>query len=69
VGRDDGTTLLTGSPCGVIWPRHALRQSKLANVIFTVELHRRLAAQNSRVTTNAVHPGNVQTEVRPQPVL
>ena len=50
-------------------------QSKLANVLFTAEIQRRLAgleqgkrkitSRSTRVlTANAVHPGNVHTEVR-----
>ncbi len=39
----------------------AYGQSKLANVLFSNELARRLGA--SRVTSNAVHPGDVATNV------
>jgi NAD(P)-dependent dehydrogenase (short-subunit alcohol dehydrogenase family) len=39
----------------------AYNQSKLANVLFTKALSRRLAGK--RVTVNAVHPGVVATEL------
>lgn len=43
-------------------------RSKLANVLFSFELARRLA--DTRVTSNAVHPGSVQTViVRDNPFL
>jgi hypothetical protein len=39
-------------------------RSKLANVIFTVELQRRIHAKNLYLAAYAVHPGLVMTEVR-----
>ncbi|XP_019881396.2 retinol dehydrogenase 13 [Aethina tumida] len=42
-------------------PAKAYAQSKLANVLFTRELAKRL--ENSGVTVNAVHPGIVDTEI------
>jgi len=39
----------------------AYSQSKLANMLFAMELHRRL--KGTSVTSNALHPGNVMTEV------
>ena len=38
-------------------------QAKLANVMFMVELVRRLKLSKSKITCNAVHPGCVRTEV------
>jgi NAD(P)-dependent dehydrogenase (short-subunit alcohol dehydrogenase family) len=37
-------------------------QSKLANLMFTYELHRRLAAAGARTSALAAHPGNARTE-------
>lgn len=42
----------------------AYRQSKLANLLFTYELARRLA--NTEVTANALHPGFVKTHLGKQ---
>jgi NAD(P)-dependent dehydrogenase (short-subunit alcohol dehydrogenase family) len=41
----------------------AYASSKLANVLFTVELARRLKARKSRVLVNALHPGVVSTKL------
>ena len=41
----------------------AYNQSKLANVLFSYELNRRLKEKNCLVTSNAVHPGIVDTEL------
>lgn len=38
-------------------------QSKLANLLFTAELHRRLAAAAAPVTALAAHPGSASTEL------
>lgn len=38
-------------------------QSKLANVLFTYELARRLAATNQNVTANTLHPGLVASNI------
>jgi len=47
---------------GLGWPQYG--QSKLANILFTYELHRKLRfAGISNVMTNAVHPGYVDTEL------
>lgn len=42
----------------------AYGQSKLANLLFTAELQRRLSAAGSRVTSNAAHPGYAATNLQ-----
>lgn len=41
----------------------AYDQSKLANLLFSAELARRLRAEGRHVRSNAVHPGSVATEI------
>jgi NAD(P)-dependent dehydrogenase (short-subunit alcohol dehydrogenase family) len=41
----------------------AYTQSKLADLIFAFELHRRLSAANSRVASIAAHPGWARTDI------
>ena len=40
-----------------------MRRSKLANILFTYELARRLPL-DANVTANALHPGVVNTELQ-----
>lgn len=47
------------------WPRYC--ETKLMNVLFTRELARRLT--HTRVTTNAVHPGGVRTNLGAPPAI
>jgi NAD(P)-dependent dehydrogenase (short-subunit alcohol dehydrogenase family) len=44
-------------------PSRAYNDSKLANLLFTAELQRRLAAAGSGVLANAAHPGLVATNI------
>jgi len=46
---------------GFYSPRGAYSRSKLANVMFSRELARRLAAKGSSITSNSLHPGLVAT--------
>lgn len=49
------------------WKWQAYANSKLANVLFTRELAKRL--QGTGVTTNSLHPGNIKTDIgRYQPL-
>lgn len=41
----------------------AYGQSKLANILFTYELARRLQTSSSSITANCLHPGVVRTEL------
>jgi NAD(P)-dependent dehydrogenase (short-subunit alcohol dehydrogenase family) len=54
---------------GYRW-QHAYFQSKLANLMFTFELQRRLAAAGAAAIAVAAHPGNARTEFgRDMPAL
>jgi NAD(P)-dependent dehydrogenase (short-subunit alcohol dehydrogenase family) len=44
-------------------PSRAYNDSKLANLLFTAELQRRLSAAGSAVLANAAHPGLVATNI------
>ena len=44
-------------------PWHAYWQSKLANLLFTYELHARLQAASAGTAAVAAHPGNARTEL------
>jgi len=44
-------------------PRDAYQQSKLANLLFTFELDRRLRAANSQIMSVAAHPGVANTNI------
>ncbi len=45
-------------------PTRAYQQSKLANLLFTAELQRRLTGAGSRVRVNAAHPGYAATNLQ-----
>ena len=42
---------------------NAYGQSKTANILFAVELNRRMHLEGFRITANAVHPGVIATEL------
>ena len=58
LGRIDFSSFTGQKPYNAV---RAYGQSKLANILFTQELARRL--QGTRVTVNAVHPGGVDTGI------
>lgn len=41
----------------------AYSQSKLANILFSTELARRLQARGSTITSNSLHPGLIHTNL------
>jgi NAD(P)-dependent dehydrogenase (short-subunit alcohol dehydrogenase family) len=49
---------------GIYSPQRAYSQSKLANLLFTLELQRRLTESGSRVRTLAAHPGWAATNLQ-----
>ena len=49
---------------GIYKPTRAYQQSKLANLLFTAELQRRLTEAGSQVRANACHPGYSATNLQ-----
>jgi NAD(P)-dependent dehydrogenase (short-subunit alcohol dehydrogenase family) len=49
--------VLEGNPAQGYSPQTAYGRSKLANLLFALELHRRATASGSRLTSTAAHPG------------
>ena len=43
------------------WAAYA--RSKLANILFAVELRKRLAAAGSRIVVVTLHPGSIKTNI------
>jgi NAD(P)-dependent dehydrogenase (short-subunit alcohol dehydrogenase family) len=54
-GGDD--RVVEGNPAQGYNPNTAYGRSKLANLLFALELHRRATASGSRLTSTAAHPG------------
>jgi NAD(P)-dependent dehydrogenase (short-subunit alcohol dehydrogenase family) len=65
-GRVMARTVRPGNPHMRGWynPWLAYGQSKLANLVFAVELHRRLSASNATVLSVAAHPGLSSTDLQ-----
>jgi NAD(P)-dependent dehydrogenase (short-subunit alcohol dehydrogenase family) len=55
--------VVEGSPPGDYSPTVSYGRSKLANLLFALELHRRATAAGSRLTSTAAHPGVAVTNL------
>jgi NAD(P)-dependent dehydrogenase (short-subunit alcohol dehydrogenase family) len=55
--------VLEGNPPGDYNPRTSYGRSKLANLLFALELHRRATAAGSHLTSTAAHPGVAATNL------
>jgi NAD(P)-dependent dehydrogenase (short-subunit alcohol dehydrogenase family) len=55
--------VLDGNPAEGYDPRTAYGQSKLANLLFALELHRRTTAAGSALSSTAAHPGVAVTNL------
>jgi len=58
---------LRGEPMGAYSPQRAYATSKLANVLFALELQRRAEAHAAPLTSTAAHPGVSQTNLMLNP--
>jgi NAD(P)-dependent dehydrogenase (short-subunit alcohol dehydrogenase family) len=55
--------VVEGNPPAGYDPRTSYGRSKLANLLFALELHRRATAAGSRLTSTAAHPGVAATNL------
>jgi NAD(P)-dependent dehydrogenase (short-subunit alcohol dehydrogenase family) len=55
--RSGDSDVINGNPVAGYSPSRAYSRSKLANLLFWLELHRRATAAGSRLTSTAAHPG------------
>jgi len=55
--RQGDAQVVEGNPAGDYRPSTAYGRSKLANLLFALELHRRAVAAGSPLTSTAAHPG------------
>ncbi|MGL5864209.1 MAG: SDR family NAD(P)-dependent oxidoreductase, partial [Phycicoccus sp.] len=61
--RQSDAAVLDGNPVEGYSPGRAYARSKLANVLFAMELHRRATAAGSALTSTAAHPGITATNL------
>ncbi|MBK9474754.1 MAG: SDR family NAD(P)-dependent oxidoreductase [Tetrasphaera sp.] len=59
--RGGNADVLQGNPAQGYNPSTSYSQSKLANLLFALELHRRAGATGSPLVSNAAHPGVTNT--------
>lgn len=55
--------VVEGNPPGAYSPRTSYGRSKLANLLFALELHRRATAAGAKLTSTAAHPGVAVTRL------
>ncbi len=55
--------VVDGNPAGDYQPRTSYGRSKLANLLFALELHRRATSAGSTLTSTAAHPGVAVTNL------
>lgn len=55
--------VVDGNPSGDYQPRTSYGRSKLANLLFALELHRRATSAGSTLTSTAAHPGVAVTNL------
>ncbi|MGL5866704.1 MAG: oxidoreductase [Dermatophilaceae bacterium] len=65
--RQGDAAVLDGNPAQGYSPARAYARSKLANVLFAMELHRRATAAGSALTSTAAHPGITATNLVASP--
>ena len=68
IAHHGGTpAVVEGNPVATYEPALSYSQSKLANLVFALELHRRATAAGSSVTSTAAHPGVSSTNLFTNP--